>query len=244
VLEICDVLQNSFSRLDIPCGDSQDFSKKKYSKGKIRILDCSAILSRAGKIVSYWKLQLAKLKGRRMSSNILALRKRDAGIPTHPPLDVDGVRDEISSSRKYLSEVRSNHEELRMSHLECRALAIDSADHRDPNTSKTLQNLIQDECSLQRYEKIKYIIGNKQGSKISKCIVHHEPMVPASNVCTDWDIEQDEERMSSRKEFQFAQSDNTPLAGGRLGEELVHDGTSKAAQEVIWGEWKSDYPLK
>jgi hypothetical protein len=79
-------------------------------------------------------------------------------------------------------------------------------------------------------------------------MVPRDPKVPASNTCTDWDIEQDKERLFSRilsrNEDHFSQAENTPLAGGILGKELGHDGTSKATQAVLRGDLKPEYPLK
>jgi hypothetical protein len=79
-------------------------------------------------------------------------------------------------------------------------------------------------------------------------MVPRDPKLPASNTCTEWDIEQDEERLYprilSRNEYHFAQAEKTPLAGGSLGKELGNYGTSKAAQAVLRGEWKPEYPLK
>jgi hypothetical protein len=72
--------------------------------------------------------------------------------------------------------------------------------------------------------------------------------VPASNTCTEWDIEQDEQRhfhiILSCNEDHFAQAKNTPPAGGSFGKGLGHDGTSKAAHSVLRGEWRPDYSLK
>jgi hypothetical protein len=179
------------NKIDSTFGDSQEFAERKCNKEKNRIIDWSAEVSQADRIVSYWELLLPKLKGRRTSSKTLALRRRDAGTPLHPSLNADRARTKISSSRKYLSEVWSNHEELSTTHLYRRSRAIDAAEDQDPTTSKTLQNLIRDERSLQRYQKIQYVIGKKQGSKISKFMVPQDTKVPDSNTCTEWDIEQD-----------------------------------------------------
>jgi hypothetical protein len=153
----------ALNKLDVTLGDSQEFAEKKCNKGKSRILDWSEELSHAGKIVSYWELLLAKLKGRRTSSKTLVLRRRDAGLPIHPALTINEVRDEIASARQYLSEVRNNHAELRTTHNERRSMAIDAAAGRDPTKSKTLQHIISEERSLQRIGKIQYVIGKKQG---------------------------------------------------------------------------------
>jgi hypothetical protein len=79
-------------------------------------------------------------------------------------------------------------------------------------------------------------------------VVPRDPKLPAHKACSEWDIEQDEERLFpkilSRNEDHFAQAENTPLSRGSLGKELGHDGTSKAAQEVLQGKRKPDYPLK
>jgi hypothetical protein len=80
------------NKIDSTLGDSHKLAEQKYNKGKSRILDWSAELSQTGKIVSYWELRLAKLKVRRTSSNTLALRRRDVGIPIHPSLNADEVR--------------------------------------------------------------------------------------------------------------------------------------------------------
>jgi hypothetical protein len=122
------------NNIDSTLGDSQEISERKRNKRKSRILDWSTELSHAGNIVSYWELRLAKLKGRRTSSKTRALRRRDTGIPIHTPLNDDEVRNEISSSRKFLRDVRSNHEELRTTCLKHQAREIDAAADRDPTT--------------------------------------------------------------------------------------------------------------
>jgi hypothetical protein len=126
------------NKIDSTFGDSQEFTERKCNKGKNRIIDWSAEVSQADKIVSYWELRLEKLKGRRTSSKTLALRRREACTPIHPSLNANKARAEISSSRKYLSEVWSNHEELKTTHLDRRYRAIDTAADQDPTTSKTL----------------------------------------------------------------------------------------------------------
>jgi hypothetical protein len=88
------------------------------TRGRAESLTGQGGLSHTGKIISYCKLRLAKLKVHRTSSKTPALRRRDADIPKHPPLNADEVREKILSSRKYLSEVQSNHQDIRTTHLE------------------------------------------------------------------------------------------------------------------------------
>jgi hypothetical protein len=95
-------------KIDATLGDSQELSESKCNKGKSRVLDWSAELyhaGAAGKIISYWELRLAKLKGRRKSSKTISLRRIDTDIPIHSPLNADKVRGKILSSTNFLSEV-------------------------------------------------------------------------------------------------------------------------------------------
>jgi hypothetical protein len=188
--------------------------------------------------VKAWNLILNKLKGKRVSSRLIARSLKKANLPSEVRgFSIEQVQKKLKQAYQEYYSNKHQAASLRNTSLDLLAEAI--VVKGDLAREKVLRDLRQREQQRATARKLRFIQGKMKSESITMVTVVGED----GNRADITDRKEMEKAILDNNKAKFSQSFHTPFYRSPLKEAFGFQGLTNSAQAVLAGIYETDEPL-